>query len=376
MAEDDSFIYHEVAFFPIQYKAVAFEKVAREIIDNSEGQFRFVCEGPLKGQVKCLYLDLQGDRDLKWKLIFPGCVVQLTIVNTYAPSGDCPLRDELVLLILYYGHSSLLWDNLDRTYPRTSILHHGLMCRPIVAGPASGFFVIGIHIALVVARKGIPKMIETSSSSSISKNTKSNGKMNLLIFTNRFSQTPMRLREAAHPRHPFSASLIWTEKAGKGGSCVLIHDLVVMAKVGASGSGVLLLLIVESLGALAGFGPVVSQEEDASLSKSIGLSWIIQTSLWKNTSDSKKKKLKDKVEHLIGKLPGSGKMGYYEDLSFTDVETEYPAIVLDDISDAAFSRKPTVSPLDNNEIDFNISFDESDDEDYMLVFNENSFPVK
>nr|GEX57554.1 hypothetical protein [Tanacetum cinerariifolium] len=36
---------------------------------------------------------------------------------------------------------------------------------------------------------------------------------------------------------------------------------------------------------------------------SIGLSWIIQTSLWKNTSDSKKKKLKDKVEHLIGKLP-------------------------------------------------------------------------
>ncbi|GJW76455.1 hypothetical protein Tco_0138137 [Tanacetum coccineum] len=34
--------------------------------------------------------------------------------------------------------------------------------------------------------------------------------------------------------------------AGKGGSCVLIPDLVVMAKVGASGSGVLLLLIVES----------------------------------------------------------------------------------------------------------------------------------
>ncbi|GJW74811.1 hypothetical protein Tco_0134181 [Tanacetum coccineum] len=71
-----------------------------------------------------------------------------------------------------------------------------------------------------------------------------------------------------------------------------------------------------------------------------------------------------------------GKMGYYEDLSFTDVKTEYPTIVLDDISDTTFSRKPTISPLDNNEIDFNISFDESDDEDYMLVFNENSFPVK
>ncbi|GJT19884.1 hypothetical protein Tco_0878590 [Tanacetum coccineum] len=30
---------------------------------------------------------------------------------------------------------------------------------------------------------------------------------------------------------------------------------------------------------------------------------MIQISLWKNTSDSKKKKLEDKVEHLIDKLP-------------------------------------------------------------------------
>ncbi|GJY08753.1 hypothetical protein Tco_0375807 [Tanacetum coccineum] len=35
--------------------------------------------------------------------------------------------------------------------------------------------------------------------------------------------------------------------AGKGGSCVLIPDLVVMAKVGASGFGVSLLLIVQSI---------------------------------------------------------------------------------------------------------------------------------
>ncbi|GKD77584.1 hypothetical protein Tco_1340205, partial [Tanacetum coccineum] len=33
--------------------------------------------------------------------------------------------------------------------------------------------------------------------------------------------------------------------AGKGGSCVLFPNLVVMAKVGASGSGVSLLLIVK-----------------------------------------------------------------------------------------------------------------------------------
>nr|GEU76537.1 putative ribonuclease H-like domain-containing protein [Tanacetum cinerariifolium] len=71
-----------------------------------------------------------------------------------------------------------------------------------------------------------------------------------------------------------------------------------------------------------------------------------------------------------------GKMECYEDLSFTDVESEYSAIVLDDISDATFSSEPKVSPLDNNEINFNISFDEFDDEDYMVVFNENSFSRK
>ncbi|GJS25409.1 hypothetical protein Tco_0454041 [Tanacetum coccineum] len=71
-------------------------------------------------------------------------------------------------------------------------------------------------------------------------------------------------------------------------------------------------------------------------------------------------------------------MEYCEDKddSFTDLETEYPAIVFNDASDVAFSREPTVSPLDNNKIDFNISFDESDDEDYMAVFDKNSFSCK
>ncbi|GJR36741.1 hypothetical protein Tco_1212425 [Tanacetum coccineum] len=73
-----------------------------------------------------------------------------------------------------------------------------------------------------------------------------------------------------------------------------------------------------------------------------------------------------------------GKMEHYEnaDDSFTDLKTEYPSIVLDDASDIALSCEPTVSPLDNNEIDFKISFDESDDEDYMVVFDENSFSCK
>ncbi|GJX57936.1 hypothetical protein Tco_0289326 [Tanacetum coccineum] len=56
-----------------------------------------------------------------------------------------------------------------------------------------------------------------------------------------------------------------------------------------------------------------------------------------------------------------------EDDSFMDLETAYPAIVFDDTSDVAFSCEPIVSPLDNNKVDFNISFDESDDEDYMII---------
>ncbi|GJW63988.1 hypothetical protein Tco_0115872 [Tanacetum coccineum] len=65
-----------------------------------------------------------------------------------------------------------------------------------------------------------------------------------------------------------------------------------------------------------------------------------------------------------------------EDDSFTNLETDYPAIVFDDTSDTSLSCKLTVSPLDNNKIDFKISFDESDDEDYMVIFDENSFSCK
>nr|GEU33643.1 hypothetical protein [Tanacetum cinerariifolium] len=51
----------------------------------------------------------------------------------------------------------------------------------------------------------------------------------------------------------------------------------------------------------------VSQAENLNLSlEAIDVLWMIQTSLWKNTSDSKKKQLKDKIDHLIGKLPLGG----------------------------------------------------------------------
>ncbi|GJY44109.1 hypothetical protein Tco_0432322 [Tanacetum coccineum] len=73
-----------------------------------------------------------------------------------------------------------------------------------------------------------------------------------------------------------------------------------------------------------------------------------------------------------------GKMEYYEDEddSFTNLKTEYPAIVFDETFDATLSCEPTVSPVDNNEIDCKISFDKFDNEDYMVVFDENSFSCK
>ncbi|GKC01966.1 hypothetical protein Tco_0993576 [Tanacetum coccineum] len=45
-------------------------------------------------------------------------------------------------------------------------------------------------------------------------------------------------------------------------------------------------------------------------------------------------------------------------------------------SEKAVSCEPTVSSLNNNKIDFRISFDESDDEDYTVIFDKNSLSYK
>ncbi|GKA51498.1 hypothetical protein Tco_0744694 [Tanacetum coccineum] len=60
------------------------------------------------------------------------------------------------------------------------------------------------------------------------------------------------------------------------------------------------------------------------------------------------------------------------------VETEFPAIVFNDAltSDVALLCEPMVSSLNDNQIDFRISFDESDDEDYTVIFDKNSFSYK
>ncbi|GKA44688.1 hypothetical protein Tco_0737484 [Tanacetum coccineum] len=74
-----------------------------------------------------------------------------------------------------------------------------------------------------------------------------------------------------------------------------------------------------------------------------------------------------------------GRIWYDEnvhDLRF--VETEFLAIIFNDnlTSNETLSCERTVSSLNDNEIDFRISFDESDDEDYIVVYDENSFSYK
>ncbi|GJX51265.1 hypothetical protein Tco_0278110 [Tanacetum coccineum] len=74
-----------------------------------------------------------------------------------------------------------------------------------------------------------------------------------------------------------------------------------------------------------------------------------------------------------------GKIWYDEDVhDLISVETEFPAIVFNDALtfEVALSCEPTVSPLNDNQIDFRISFDEYDDEDYTVIYDKNSFSYK
>ncbi|GJS85369.1 hypothetical protein Tco_0751910 [Tanacetum coccineum] len=60
------------------------------------------------------------------------------------------------------------------------------------------------------------------------------------------------------------------------------------------------------------------------------------------------------------------------------VKTEFPAIVFNDTltSEVALSCEPTESSLNNDEIEFRISFDESNDEDCTVNFDKNPFSYK
>ncbi|GKD83665.1 retrovirus-related pol polyprotein from transposon TNT 1-94 [Tanacetum coccineum] len=74
-----------------------------------------------------------------------------------------------------------------------------------------------------------------------------------------------------------------------------------------------------------------------------------------------------------------GKIWCNEDVhDLRSIETEFSAIILNDAltSEVALSYKPTVCPLNDNQIDMRILFDESDDKDYRVIYDKNSFSYK
>nr|GEZ80405.1 hypothetical protein [Tanacetum cinerariifolium] len=83
-------------------------------------------------------------------------------------------------------------------------------------------------------------------------------------------------------------------------------------------------------------------------------------------------RLEEEKSHRRGKVYNwetatHGKIWNGQDFhDLRSVETEFPAIVFNDAltSEVTLSCEPTVSLISDNQIDFRISFDESDDEDY------------
>ncbi|GJV19431.1 hypothetical protein Tco_1368451, partial [Tanacetum coccineum] len=74
-----------------------------------------------------------------------------------------------------------------------------------------------------------------------------------------------------------------------------------------------------------------------------------------------------------------GKIRFDNDFhDLRSVETEFPTIALNDelSSEKTLSYESTASSLNDEEIDFRISFDESDDEDYAIICDKNSFSYK
>ncbi|GJT44050.1 hypothetical protein Tco_0952765 [Tanacetum coccineum] len=93
-------------------------------------------------------------------------------------------------------------------------------------------------------------------------------------------------------------------------------------------------------------------------------------------------RLEEEKAHRRGKVytwETAGKIWDNEDVhDLRSVETEFPAIVFNNTltSEATLSCEPTVNSLNDNEIDFRVSFDESDDEDYTIICDKNSFSYK
>ncbi|GJU76675.1 hypothetical protein Tco_1367324 [Tanacetum coccineum] len=72
-----------------------------------------------------------------------------------------------------------------------------------------------------------------------------------------------------------------------------------------------------------------------------------------------------------------GKIWYDDDVhDLRSVEIEFPAIVFDDAFTSKVSPQERRYVFNDNKIDFRISFDESDDEDYTLIHDENLFSFR
>ncbi|GJR75346.1 hypothetical protein Tco_0087711 [Tanacetum coccineum] len=88
------------------------------------------------------------------------------------------------------------------------------------------------------------------------------------------------------------------------------------------------------------------------------------------------KKARRRGQTFNWKTATYGKVGYFDDFDYLkDFENEFSAIVYNDAltSRPKISSEPTISPRNDNQIDFRISFDESDDEDYTVIYDKNSF---
>ncbi|GKA90487.1 hypothetical protein Tco_0812357 [Tanacetum coccineum] len=95
-------------------------------------------------------------------------------------------------------------------------------------------------------------------------------------------------------------------------------------------------------------------------------------------------RLKEEKAHRRGKvynwkIATYGKIRNDEDVhDLKSVETEFSAIVFNDAftSEVTLLCEHTVSPLNDNKIDFRIWFDESEDEDYTVIYDKISFSYK
>ncbi|GJU17937.1 hypothetical protein Tco_1145903 [Tanacetum coccineum] len=95
-------------------------------------------------------------------------------------------------------------------------------------------------------------------------------------------------------------------------------------------------------------------------------------------------RLEEEKAHKHGKVfnwqtATYGKIRVDDDLhNLSSMEAKFPAIVINNTvaPQDELQCKSQVSTPVNDEIDFKISFDESDDEDYIILFDKNSFSYK